>query len=278
MSNLFELTRDDLITLSCSDTRLTSSLPQDDAQVRLLTVDAATGRLRWRDASTVGGVVDEDEYRTRFVLWLDTFTNSGATFPDGFLSSNSGSGSVAVLAGSYSTNGFTDTGVQFTTSTSASDAAGMTTVGTLWPGTAVGGYDNVEWHARVRTGSANWGSGLAHLVVGLVAGTSTPVYPTHSGVYFFIEAGDTFWSTRHNSSDAVSSVAYANGTWYRLSVVWNVSGSDLKFYINDTLVRTVSSSIIASEMRWALRISNDDTLARNVGLDYLYYSMTVPQR
>jgi len=213
---------------------------------------------------------------------FDDFNNSTTPFSDHnwtIATSGGGTSAASVAAGSI---GLTDLGV-------ISLITGASTSGVLYLKKSNGlylglGQFNSEWRVAVPTLSTV--AQNFNLQFGISSNTvATTTAPT-DGVFFSYNASNTDWRiTTVSGGVSTSTNAIATGitvvanTYYRLAFTVNAAATSVSFFINDTLVGTLSSNIPSGTTHTCgpyaqITKTAGTTTGLNTLLDYCFYQYT----
>jgi hypothetical protein len=135
----------------------------------------------------------------------------------------------------------------------------------------------ITYEIRVRfsalsTGAQTYTSifGLNNLVSGSAASTIA------SGIYFQYTTAGLVGRCRTSTvaTSATSAIAISANTWYKLKAVINAAGTNVDFYLDNTLMGSVATNIPTAPMKFVFHLEKSlGTTAINTDVDYISWRM-----
>ena len=262
----------------------TFTVPDGDTRAKVFLVldNPTTTAVAYLDNATVT-VVNGPPSRWQGTQFFTDYFNGAPTVGD-IIAVNSGT-SAATAATSTMTNNHPGV-VQATTGTTAT---GRTFVGSNVNSIAIGG-GQIEYEACVRIPTLSDATNRYALLFGLFD-TNSAANQT-DGCYILYDEGGVstgstaaaYWqtvtaaNTARTFNTALTQITVAINTWYKLRIVVNPAGTEVRFYINDVQVAAHAANIPAGTARLVgfghLLIKSIGTTARTALIDFLSFNQT----
>lgn len=258
---------------------ITYTLPSSVGSAgEVLTTDG-TGNLAWSAVS--GGSSGNDAFATSSIdnfedFLFDAYAGNGSNDNQMAFTATANSGDSDV-DGDISAVGNDYAGIHIlSTLTSASSRPTLSSFNNV-NRIKLGGLQTV-YEARIRIETLSLAAQAFTTYFGLMDGNAAGA-PTN-GVYFSYthgtNSGKWVCTTRSGSTSTTvnSNITVTANQWYKLKAVINATGTQVQFYINDTLVGTSTTNIPTAAQRFVFKMEKSaGTTARTSSLDYVSFRM-----